>query len=75
MSTIQIGKPGRKGSRTLTVVNADPANPTVKAAGKIKPLSIVLGELGKGDARKVRRALHSAGFAKIAGTPRLAKAA
>jgi hypothetical protein len=41
----------------------------ITSRGRAKPLYSFLGEIPKGDARRVRKALRAAGFATLAASP------
>jgi hypothetical protein len=68
---INVGKPGVKGSK---VVQLDPNNGTIKLASmkKMLPVPNAFATMPKGDARKVRKSLHAAGYGQFAAMRRAA---
>ncbi len=72
MSILHIGKVGTKGSKKITVIDAENGIIKLGSMSKGKPVEQVLGLMPKGDARKLRKTLRNGGFPKMAGAVRRA---
>jgi hypothetical protein len=70
-NVITLGQKGKKGSKTVKVVDAQKGIIRLGGDRMSRPVGIVFGRMGKGDARKLRKALHGAGLKNLAGAPRL----
>ena len=70
MNVITLGKPGRKGSKKVTV--NDDGTLKLGSMKTAKPVAVVFASMTKGEARKLRKGLRAAGRSDLSGVRRAA---